>query len=213
MKYYFSLFFLLVCAVPVAAQEATCGCARDSIAYADCDTQQLKDHSFLYWQYNCDSAWLTLGKINGDRRVINVVREIPQITYRIGYNLINEYPGSLFFRTGCAANGPCNYVVVDKNSGKVLKEFQQEEDAYVIDIYDMNNSRYKYNFIAYFTVGSDSLFIYQINERRTLAYPFRGKLSYPHPEASFEIVSVKGNVIRLTYRDRKYREKAFTIQL
>ncbi|HET8573012.1 MAG TPA: hypothetical protein VFL76_03990 [Edaphocola sp.] len=60
----------------------------------------------------------------------------------------------MFFRSDCAANGPCDY----KTDGKVVKKFSQGMDACLIDIYDMNNDNYRYDFIVYFTVGSNDLF-------------------------------------------------------
>jgi len=76
----------------------------------------------MYWQFNCDNIWLTLENKSGNKfKIDEVPVDLYGYTYRLGYHLIKEYKNNLLFRSGCAATGPCSYILIDKNNGKKRK--------------------------------------------------------------------------------------------
>ncbi|MFN8237394.1 MAG: hypothetical protein U0T77_04425 [Chitinophagales bacterium] len=90
----------------------------------DCDIRTLKNKAKLYYQFNCDSIWLTLEN-NGQKKIIfSTDTELYAYTYRLGYQLEKEYKNSLLFKFGCSASIPdCSYILINKWNGKVLKKY------------------------------------------------------------------------------------------
>jgi hypothetical protein len=90
----------------------------------NCDTIKLKKNYNLYWQFNCDRIWLTLEKPNKFKITINEVDvNLYPYTYRLGYQLIKDYSNKLLFRSGCPANGPCKFIIINKKNGKKITEY------------------------------------------------------------------------------------------
>lgn len=83
-----------------------------------------------------------------------VIDEVPAelfaYTFRLGFHLEREFQKSILFRSSCAANGPCTYVLIDKSSGKKLKEFGQ---LICVDTDDVD-------FVVYFDNKSDQITVY-----------------------------------------------------
>lgn len=160
-------------------------------ATVSCDTTQLKNGSILYWQYNCDRIWLTLQNVKREKIVIDEVPvEFYGYTYRLGFHLIKEFRNSLLFRTGCGASGPCFYILIDKYTGKKLKEFDQliciDTDVQLDDA-----QPYNYNFVAYLSENLDQLIVYFIDSQETIKAPFREKLTSAIPQRQFEKMIVE----------------------
>jgi hypothetical protein len=99
------------------AQKKECGCKSDSFMTqftTSCKTTYLKNGAKIYWQFNCKSIWLTHQSKSGKQITIDKIPiELYGYTYRLGYQLAKEYKRTLLFRSGCPANGPCNFVLVD----------------------------------------------------------------------------------------------------
>lgn len=89
-----------------------------------CDTTFLKlSKGYLYYQYDCDSLWLTFQNI--DSKFIIYTNEniilIP-LMWRLGYNLIRETRKNIIFRYGCSSTAlDCQYISINKLTGKSCK--------------------------------------------------------------------------------------------
>jgi len=94
-----------------------------------CDTTRLRNGAILFYQYTCDSLWLTLRQPNGTTAVLHsqTDSDVFLLAYRLAYHLLAEYDKTLLFRYGCPANGPCEIVVVDKENGKKLLQFSDPD--------------------------------------------------------------------------------------
>ncbi|MBS7254676.1 hypothetical protein [Flavobacterium branchiicola] len=96
-------------------------------ATVDCDTIQLKNNYNLYWQFNCDKIWLTLEKPNKSKITIDVLKaNFYAYTYRLGYQLIEDYPNTILFKSGCLGTGPCKFTLINKKNGKKIKEYYEQ---------------------------------------------------------------------------------------
>ncbi|MES1222057.1 MAG: hypothetical protein ABUT20_41565 [Bacteroidota bacterium] len=146
MKLFFLFTFALIINLTYG-QKKQCSCTADSLIdqnTTDCKTTVLQNKALLYWQFNCDSIWLTLQNKEGRRIILDKVPiEYYSYTFRLGYRLVKEYKNSLLFRSGCPANGPCNFVLINKNTGKLIHEFGEL-------IYDHEIRKF-YDFILYFS--------------------------------------------------------------
>lgn len=80
--------------------------------------------------------WLTLQQKSGKKTILfrETESDVFHLAYRLTYKLVKEYKSSLLFRYGCAANGPCMFAVVNKNTGKLVLDIEAEEllkDPYI----------------------------------------------------------------------------------
>jgi len=165
-----------------------------------CDTLVFENSSKLYWQYDCDSVWLTLEDLSGDKIIIDQVPlELSELTYRLGYHLIKEFKNTLLFRHGCPATGPCYYKLLDKTTGSTLKEFGQliciDTDAWYDSAY-----KYKFNFIVYLSYDTEEIIVYFVDSDKTQKHPFTEKLTAAVlPEMQFDKMVLKNNTLTITY--------------
>lgn len=166
---------------------------RESI---NCDTIVLKNKSLLYYQFNCDSVWLTLENKKGNKNILfSMGAELYGYTYRLGYQLIKEFKTTLLFRSGCAANGPCNYVLTNKENGKEIEKFGEL-------IFNSEDSLSE--FIIYFSddkLSSLTLYFINTNKKYKIKIPaerFIGKTIIP--EQQFEKPVLENDNLTLTYK-------------
>lgn len=124
MKTLITFTFFILTFGPLYGQKKQCHCDKDTLmnnATVSCETRMLKNKAQLYWQYNCDKIWLTLETSKGKKTTIDKVPvEYYGYTYRLGFHFVKEFNNSILFRSGCAANGPCIYTLIDKTTGKKI---------------------------------------------------------------------------------------------
>jgi hypothetical protein len=216
---YITAAILLTIAANAMAQQRQCHWYKDSLmngATISCETATLKNNSTLYWQYNCDRIWLTLENKNGKKTVIDELEpSLFTYTYRLGYHLIKEYNSSLLFRSGCPANGPCHYTLIDKSNGKKLKALQP---LICVDTDNRLESPhpYEYDFVVYFSENHDSLVVYYIDSKKYVHIPFNpknNKLSSPIPEQQFTHMKKSNDILTLTYQNDENKIRELKIPL
>lgn len=160
---------------------------------AQCDTTILKDGSFLYYQFNCDSVWLTMENKNLKTIIFSMGAGFAPLTYRLGYQFVREFDKSILFRFGCAANGPCGHVLVDKNTGREIRRLGElvykgiEPGA---------------PFVVYFQAGgADSLTIDFIdrNKQFSIKAPTQ-HMTYNIPEQQFDVFKWQGGEFIMQYK-------------
>lgn len=125
MKRYFIVLIILIFNLS-CGQEKECFCKENTSmneSTVNCETVKLKNKNKLYWQFNCERIWLTLEKTDGVKLIIDEVPvNLYPYAYRIGFHLLKENKKTLLFRSGCAASGSCNYILIDKNTGKQISK-------------------------------------------------------------------------------------------
>ncbi|UOR03561.1 hypothetical protein MUN82_11445 [Hymenobacter aerilatus] len=185
---------LILIANPSFGQKKECDCKSEPKMKeytTDCKTTFLKNGSKLYWQFNCNRVWLTLESAKGRKRVLNEVPvDLSGYTYRLGYQLSKEYKNTLLFRSGCPANGPCNFVLIDKTTGIKLREFGEL-------IYDHSSHNF-YDFVLYL-YSPNTLIIYYIDTGRKYTIRLNGELKGLIPEYQFSDIIVNQNTLTLIY--------------
>jgi hypothetical protein len=111
--------------------------------------------------------------------------------YRLGYHFAKEYNKYLLFRSGCPANGPCNFVLVDKKNGKTIKELGEL-------IYNHDSTTF-YDFLIFF---SDSISITLYFVDKNLSYYI--DINPEHftsiiPEYQFDKIILKDDYLLMEY--------------
>lgn len=199
MKYLLAVFFCVLTA-KAYCQQLQCSCSLDASinnSTANCKETKLANGSKLYYQFNCDSVWLTLENKRHQKKVIyslsgNDFKELYGYNFRIGYQLMKEYKKYLLFRAGCPANGPCDFILIDKSDGRKVKQFGEL-------IYDYSKNTF-YSFIVFFSKDMHRLTIYYPDTKNKFSVhinhnDFTGAI----PEFEFDAVWVKNNVLSLSY--------------
>ena len=202
MKYLVTL--LLICNFgQLFSQKKQCFCEKDTLmndATIDCATTILGNKSKLYWQFNCTRIWLTLENVNGRKVVLDEVPvEYYGYTYRLGFHLVKEFEKSILFRSGCPANGPCTYLLIDKSSGKQIAEFGQ---LICIDTDLRDSKKYQFDFVVYFSEDYGKMEIYYVNSKKRLIIPFdteRNNFTSIIPEYQFDRMDLNGDMLTLDY--------------
>ncbi|MBB2144220.1 hypothetical protein GM921_01870 [Pedobacter sp. LMG 31464] len=183
--------------------KTNCSCEVDSIKNENtttCDTTILENKSKLYYQFNCDSIWLTLENKLGEKKIIYSEKEnfdnFFQIQWRLKYVLKKEYRKYLLFRSSCPANGPCNFVLIDKSTGKVKKEFGEL-------IYDHDKKLF-YDFVLYFSKTHNEIIVNFIDSDRQIKTDINKQdFNSSVPEYQFNKIYYYNDTITLIYNDNK----------
>ncbi len=115
--------------------------------------------------------------------------------YRLGYQLAKEYNKYLLFRYACPANGPCNFVIINKTTGSTVKKFSEL-------IYDHYDGGKFYKFILYFSNPNrfNYLTLYYVDSKKKYFIPINAKdINGAIPEYTFYTVELKDNKLKLEY--------------
>jgi hypothetical protein len=202
-------YFFLFSSSSSFSQKKTCACDNDSLEgrSINCRTIVLKNKARLYWQYNCDSAWLTLQTSKGKKIVLDTLPAgLFYYTFRMGFQLFKEFEHYLVLRSECPANGPCKYSLVDKNNGKKIKTVSQLICA--------EGKTYDFDFIVYFTPAYDQLVVYFVDSKKTISVPFNHtKLNVLVPEFQFSKMKVVNNILQLFYQNDDGKHHRFCVRL
>jgi len=156
----------------------------------------LKNGGKLYWQFNCKKIWLTLELISGRKITLDTVPiEFYAYTYRLGYDLFKEFSRSLLFRSGCPANGPCNFVLIDKSNGKKITEFGELVYSHTTDSI--------YGFILYLS-SNIVLTLHYIDTGKKYRIKIDStQINALVPEYSFSNPILNSNILTLDYGNKK----------
>jgi hypothetical protein len=215
LRGYLTLLLLLF-SLQTFSQVKDCFCDKNILmngATVLCDATTLNNNSKLYWQYNCDRIWLTLENNSGQQIVLNEVPvEFYGYTYRLGFRLIKEFDNTILFRSGCPANGPCLYTLIDKSTGNKIEEFNQliGLDA---DVNWENPSKYNFDFIVFLSDSANQIIIYFVDNQRKLRVPFKDKLTAPIPQYQFNKMALEINTLTLFYDLGKGKKRTLRIDL
>jgi len=184
-------------------QKKQCHCDKDTFmnnATVSCETKILKNKAKLYWQYNCNKIWLTLETIKRQKITLDEVPvEYYGYTYRLGFHFVKEFDNSILFRSGCPANGPCLYTLIDKTTGKKIDEFGQ---LICIDVDIRDAKQYQFDFLVYADSNYKKIIINYPDKKKVLTIPFdfqRSNLTAAIPEYQFDRIKLKGSLLTLFY--------------
>jgi hypothetical protein len=93
----------------------------------NCEYQNFQNGSRLYWQWNCDSAWLTFE--NNEKLLLKSCED--ETVYgcqRAGLGFLKEYPSYLLFQyewiSGCCASP--DILFISKKTGKEIERITQD---------------------------------------------------------------------------------------
>jgi len=211
MKYFIITFilFLSACSNKTGNSKQTkkknCSCGTKPILNnsVNCDTTLFENGSKLYWQFTCDSSWLTFENKNGLKYVMtSFEKKLIELTGRLSYQFVKEYKTTLLFENRQASGGgfPINFELIDKKNGKVIEAF-----GTIIFYSDMASN----NYVLYLSTDSmDTLTYYHIDTRTKYTFsipPGRLKKTIMEsnemfPEYLFEEPKTENNLLTVKYK-------------
>jgi len=161
---------LIILTLSITSSYAQCKC--DSVSemnlWVKCDTMILKNGACFYYQFNCDSTWLTFDYKNIRKNLFSIEADLAQYNYRLGYDLEAEYEYYLLFRYDCPATGSCNHVIIDKSTGSVVKllneiVFESNENGLDLIVYFKDNN---YNELTLDFIGIGEIYYFEVDANR-----------------------------------------------
>ncbi|WDF80396.1 hypothetical protein PQ469_10300 [Mucilaginibacter sp. KACC 22773] len=210
MKYILLVCFCFFAGIGLA-QKMQCACGTDSNLneIIDCKSTIFKNGARLYWQFNCDSSWLTFKAVNGRKRILfSLDSSLMELTGRLGYIYAAEYKYVFLIRqnliSGCC--DPPEFILFNKNTGR------QKSLLGRLVFYSHDS---KYPIVISLGPNSNSLIIFNVDTHKkySIALP-RGRLSksiklsfFSAPELLFDNDLIKGDSLVLKYQYKTTAKK------
>ena len=148
MKTYLTILLILLGELSFAQ---ICFCDKDSILneLISCDTIQFDNQTKLYWNFNCDSSWLTFESPENKKEIILSLGDgLQYYTGRIGFIDFQEYKNTFLVQndviSGCCS--PSDFYLFDKVTGQLKKHIGRliyySEDKNIPIIVSLTGSSY-----------------------------------------------------------------------
>lgn len=196
-------------------QSCNCNENRTLTQIISCSPDILKNNSKIYWNFNCNSSWLTFENSKGiKKKLYSLDKDVIELTTRIGHIYFKEFKNT-FLYTNKVISGCCDpedYYLYDINTvdlikylGRAIFVSESEKVPFVVSI---TNSNYKSNSIADF----NSLTIYNLDTRKEYKIHFEKKQiengiknnNYMFTEYIFDESEITNDILVLKYHIDKY---------
>ena len=215
MKTLLQIFFTILISQSVWGQ--SCDCKENEILkeIISCEPKVLDNSSKIYWNFNCDSSWLTFENSKGYKKVLySLDKDFIELTTRIGHVYFKEFKNTFLFTnkviSGCC--DPVDYYLYDKSNGDSIKYLGRaiyvSDSASVPFVVTIRNSNYDENSMTDY----NSLTIYNLDTRKEFKAPFpKGQIEkgvknndYMFAEYIFDESEIKNDILILKYHVDKY---------
>lgn len=170
-----------------------------------CEPSRFKNNAKIYWEYDCNSSWITFQKGNVKKKIFKLEKNLIELTGRLGYRNWTEYKNSFLIEnsviSGCCE--PAEYILYNKNTGEKISELgtvisinNSEAQPYTITL--KTNSE-----LLYTNLNNNKSYSIKIpHEKIKNTLENTNKF---HPEYLFEDFGIKNNIlsIHLRYKESK----------
>ncbi len=200
-----SPIFILFFPFYVYGQQCSCSQKPELKDVLSCEAALLQNGAKIYWEYDCNSSWITFQKGNEKRKIFELEKAFIELSGRLGYRNWTEYKNSFLIEnslvSGCCQ--PSEYILFDKNNGRKIAEL-----GTVIFISDTKNPPYivtlKNNHqLLYTNLNNNTSYPVKIPEKIIENTLKNSEELYP--ENLFKNIHVKNKVlfISLKYKESK----------
>lgn len=132
-----------------------CFCDKDTTLgeIVNCDTVKFDNGANLYWNFNCDSSWLTF---ESPKHFKNIIYSLGLVNYtgKIGFSYAQEYKHKFLLQnrliSGCCV--PSEFFLLDKTNGQIKDSLgrvifysDKRKLPFIIGLADNNNVLAVYN--------------------------------------------------------------------
>jgi hypothetical protein len=181
-----------------SAQKLSCSC--DSISLdllqMDCGKKALRNNAFLYYQFNCDSIWLTLQNRNGKKIILySFPTRLYEYHYRVGYVFLREFKNVILFGRDCVAPTGCSYVLINSYTGRIEKELGEP-----ISCPGTETIKNIIFYLDYSSYKDMKLVLYYPDTKKKILLPLRKvDFTLEKPPIQFESIRIKNKILTVTY--------------
>jgi hypothetical protein len=180
---------LLIYATIIYGQQCRCETDTSLNEVISCKVIYFKNHSKLYWQFNCDSSWLTFENKYHEKTSLYILEDgLMGYTEKLGYSFAGEYASTFMIQnnliSGCCT--PAEYILFNKSTGKELKNlgsliFYSDKVKYplVVSFADTN-----FNTLKFYNVNAKQSFSVSLPRNKIKNTLKKGE--EVHPEYLFE---------------------------
>ena len=211
------LLLTLALFISTVVNGQSCLCGQDTILKESisCKPTIFENKAKIFWNFNCDSSWLTFESSNKKRKTIFSLSDgLVSLTTRLGYMYWTEF-NKTFLITNHVVSGCCDpvdYYLYDKTSGDLIKYLGRA-------IYVSDNRKFPFvmsiansNYDTISRIDYNSLSIYNLDSRKEfkLTIP-RGDIEkgiknndYLFPEDVFDTPILASDTLVLKYSTDKY---------
>lgn len=213
-----TLLLLLLLYASAIVRGQTCTCDQNTMLKENisCKPKYFDNNSKLFWNFNCDSSWLTFEASTGKQKIIFSLGDgLVGLTNRLGYVDFTEFRTTFLITnsviSGCCA--PHDYYVYDKTSGNLIKYLGRaiyiSQDKKIPIVVSITKSNYD----TISKTDYNSLTIYNLDKKKEykLSLP-KGDIekgmknnTFMFPEYVFETPKIEKDKLILLYFIQKYR--------
>lgn len=191
----------------------------------DCEPKLFDNSSKIYWNYSCDSSWLTFETAKGEQQILfSLNKEMIQYTTELGYDSFDEFDRTILVSnspvSGCCY--PPDYYIHDKTTGKLITYLgravfvsQDRKMPFVVSLTDSkyadNATKKEYNSLSIYHLDKNETAIFSLPKGEII----KGmtKNNYLFPEELFQEPIVENNILKLVYFTGKKKTKMVKIDL
>ncbi len=200
------IIYLLFIIVFQNANGQNCGCQKDSFLndLISCDTIGLKGNSKVYYQFNCDSSWLTFENSKGRKTTLFYLdSELIDLTYKLGWQVWRDFDETVLFIARETSGLPTTlyYSLYNKNTEDILTFrhviYDCSDSLCDFILYFSDSASYNYLTLYMFKSAKD----YKIDlPKNLLDESFQQYFGlFPFVENLFEQPTIKDNVYTFSY--------------
>lgn len=213
------LLLIIVFFISNIAFGQNCYCAQDTMLKENisCKPAIFENKARLFWNFNCDSSWLTFESPKQKRKIIFSLGDgLVSLTKHLGYMYWTEF-NNTFLVTNHVISGCCDpldYYVHDKSSGDIIKYLGRaiyvSENKKLPFVVSVTNSYYdtdlrtNYNSLTLYNLDSRKQF--RINLPRGDIEKALKNTDYMFPEQMFTEPVIINDTLILKYSTDKYVE-------
>lgn len=183
-------------------QTSYCGCKEVSYSFLSCDTTYITSKTILFWQWNCDSSWLTLQQKGKAQTILDVLeREKMPKSSSIGMHYIKKIGPSLWLKkqevSGCCYPPTHSFF----NLKRMKESFHIDKKLFVWENLDLNYLVHfedtSYQTLVLYNPKENKKYIAQ-NKVKDIAYTLANG-NIPFVKELFERPKVTKDSIKFTY--------------
>lgn len=189
---FFSCFFRLI-------YSQTCGCSKEPMLknIISCKPTQFKNKAKIFWEYNCNSSWITFQKGKYTKKIFSLEKQYIELSGRLGYRSWTEYKNSFLIEnsmvSGCCQ--PAEYILYYKESGEKIREL-----GTIIFIDDSKISPYiltmkNYDVLLFTNLNNNKSYNIKIPKNRIQRTLNNSKILYP--EKLFGNIQLKNSLLSM----------------
>ncbi|MGG5210872.1 hypothetical protein ACQWU4_18280 [Chryseobacterium sp. MIQD13] len=192
-----------------------CGCSKNPNLkeVISCEPSLFKNNAKIYWEYDCNSSWITFQKGNVKKKIFKLEKELIELTGRLGYRSWTEYKNSFLIEnsviSGCCE--PAEYILYNKNTGEKISEL-----GTVISINNSEDQPYT------ITLKTDSELLYtnlNNNKSYTIKIPkdkIENTLEHSnefHLEDLFEDAGIKNGILTIHLKYKESENSSWKVEV